>query len=374
MKKTPSSHKLGVLYVVDSVMRDWKDKAVADGQNVADGANAEGTFAAGAARITELLPNMMADVIRTVSYEHLDKVLKLVDIWERGYIFPNTLTEDFKMKLKARMEQMSATPGETAPAHQTAPSAGPSQVAVAPHHTAPAAGSSQMAAASHHTANSAGPSQVAVASPPSQRNAAQILSGLTTIGTTSNALVPAMTTTNTVLPTPQAAANPLTAGGVTLLPSSGSTNPAYIITLDQLRAVLPPGSETNADLVTLYIGVMQRLVDLNVDQSMWAAILAELHNAPTAVESPSAPQEQTRRTRSRSPARASASGASDSRDAYPRPYRERSPLGLRLDADFFTQALATQAPAPKWTSFNANLPPGCIEGKHRIDSDSYRQC
>jgi len=63
-KKTPGTHKLGVLYVVDSVTRQWVDQARKAGQQIGSGAP-DGTFAAGVTRVTELLPVLMNDIIAT---------------------------------------------------------------------------------------------------------------------------------------------------------------------------------------------------------------------------------------------------------------------------------------------------------------------
>lgn len=63
-KKTPGTHKLGVLYVVDSVTRQWVDQAKKSGQTPGSGAP-DGTFAAGVTRVTELLPVLMNDIIAT---------------------------------------------------------------------------------------------------------------------------------------------------------------------------------------------------------------------------------------------------------------------------------------------------------------------
>jgi hypothetical protein len=61
-KKTPGTHKLGVLYVVDSVTRQWVEAARKAGQ--LPGTNpSDGTFAAGVNRVTELLPVLMTDII-----------------------------------------------------------------------------------------------------------------------------------------------------------------------------------------------------------------------------------------------------------------------------------------------------------------------
>ncbi len=63
-KKTPSTHKLGVLYVVDNVTRKWLDQAKLQGQTISSTAP-DGTFAAGVHRVTELMPILMNDIIAT---------------------------------------------------------------------------------------------------------------------------------------------------------------------------------------------------------------------------------------------------------------------------------------------------------------------
>lgn len=55
---------MGVLYVVDSVTRQWVDQARKTGQ--VPGSDApDGTFAAGVNRVTELLPVLLTDIINT---------------------------------------------------------------------------------------------------------------------------------------------------------------------------------------------------------------------------------------------------------------------------------------------------------------------
>jgi len=61
-KKVPATHKLGVLYVVDSVTRAWVEQARKAGQAFGPSAP-DGTFAAGVNRVTELLPSFMNDTI-----------------------------------------------------------------------------------------------------------------------------------------------------------------------------------------------------------------------------------------------------------------------------------------------------------------------
>ncbi|KAL2376865.1 hypothetical protein RJZ90_007172, partial [Blastomyces dermatitidis] len=104
MYRAPGTHKLGVLYVVDSVTRQWVESARRAGQTVGSGAP-DGTFAAGVNRVTELLPVLMTDIINNAPEYQKDKIKKLVDIWERGYTFPAPLLASFKEKLNAPVSQ-----------------------------------------------------------------------------------------------------------------------------------------------------------------------------------------------------------------------------------------------------------------------------
>ena len=52
------------MYAVDSVTRQWVEKARQAGQNVAAAASEDGTYAAGIHRMTELLPTMMNELIQ----------------------------------------------------------------------------------------------------------------------------------------------------------------------------------------------------------------------------------------------------------------------------------------------------------------------
>ncbi|KAL2810233.1 hypothetical protein BJX63DRAFT_402808 [Aspergillus granulosus] len=116
-KKAPGTHKLGVLYVVDSVTRQWVDAARKAGQPSGSAAP-DGTFAAGVNRVTELLPVLMSDIINNAPDDQKEKIKKLVDIWERGYTFPAPMLASFKQKLNALANVESTTPeGSPAPNH-----------------------------------------------------------------------------------------------------------------------------------------------------------------------------------------------------------------------------------------------------------------
>ncbi|KAK8130167.1 hypothetical protein PG999_002547 [Apiospora kogelbergensis] len=164
-KKTPGTHKLGVLYVVDSVTRRWVEHAKQHGQPINSSAT-DGTYAAGVHRVTELIPVLMNDILlsapaeQKVRYSYIyirrssrvvsssrfgcrdpftllldkgvlpprkavrinrlcvatvEKIKKLVDIWEKGQTFPPQTIESFKQKLNAPAFNGSTTPVGTPP-------------------------------------------------------------------------------------------------------------------------------------------------------------------------------------------------------------------------------------------------------------------
>ncbi|KAI1135296.1 hypothetical protein F5Y05DRAFT_178215 [Hypoxylon sp. FL0543] len=99
-KKAPATHKLGVLYVVDSVTRKWVDQAKLHGQSINSSAK-DGTYAAGVHRVTELLPVLMNDILQAAPGEQKDKIRKLVEIWEKGQTFPQAMLDSFKPKFNS---------------------------------------------------------------------------------------------------------------------------------------------------------------------------------------------------------------------------------------------------------------------------------
>ncbi|KAG0648129.1 Rpb7-binding seb1 [Hyphodiscus hymeniophilus] len=113
-KKTPATHKLGVLYVVDSVTRKWTEQAKLAGQAISSAAE-DGTFAAGVHRVKELLPVLMNDIIASAPDDQKEKIRKLVDIWEKGATFPLQMLTPFKEKLSASSQIHSTTPPGSPP-------------------------------------------------------------------------------------------------------------------------------------------------------------------------------------------------------------------------------------------------------------------
>ncbi|KAJ5318745.1 hypothetical protein N7476_005165 [Penicillium atrosanguineum] len=99
-KKAPGTHKLGVLYVVDSVTRQWIEAARQAGQPPGNAAP-DDTFAAGVDRVTEFLPVLMTDIIKNAPNDQEEKIRKLIDIWERGQTFPAPMLSSFREQLTA---------------------------------------------------------------------------------------------------------------------------------------------------------------------------------------------------------------------------------------------------------------------------------
>lgn len=92
---SPATHKLGVLYVIDSVIRQWVDKAKKAGQSVSKNA-APGTYAAGVQTVRDALPVVMGDLVNNAPDSQKDKISKLLDIWERGQTFPPDMIANMK--------------------------------------------------------------------------------------------------------------------------------------------------------------------------------------------------------------------------------------------------------------------------------------
>lgn len=100
LKKAPSTHKLGALYVIDSVIRQWIDAAKKAGQDLQiDGRGEPGTFPAAVKRVTELMPALMDDIVKVIPVDQKPKLENMIAIWERASTFPAKLLEDFRKKL-----------------------------------------------------------------------------------------------------------------------------------------------------------------------------------------------------------------------------------------------------------------------------------
>lgn len=100
LKKAPATHKLGALYVIDSVVRKWIDFAKNAGQDLQiEGRGEPGTYPAAVKRITELMPALMDDIAKVIPADQKAKFENMITIWERANTFPANLLEDFRQKL-----------------------------------------------------------------------------------------------------------------------------------------------------------------------------------------------------------------------------------------------------------------------------------
>ncbi|KAF3276709.1 hypothetical protein TWF132_002091 [Orbilia oligospora] len=113
-KKTPGTHKLGVLYAVDSIVRAYIDEARKAGQDPTQ-EGPDGTFSAGVHRITGLLSSLMNDIMIHAPEDTKEKIKKLMDIWQRGSTFPADLINSIRSKHFSSSPQQSPATDNTFP-------------------------------------------------------------------------------------------------------------------------------------------------------------------------------------------------------------------------------------------------------------------
>lgn len=92
-----------MLYVVDAVIRQWVERAKKAGQAVSKTA-AQGTYASGVQMVRDALPVVMEDLIRSAPEAQKEKILKLVNIWERGQTFPPDMLASMKRLLSGEQK------------------------------------------------------------------------------------------------------------------------------------------------------------------------------------------------------------------------------------------------------------------------------
>jgi protein NRD1 len=97
-----------VLYVVDSVIRQWVEKAKKAGQAVSSKA-AAGTYASGVQMVRDALPVVLSDLVKNAPENHKEKISKLLDIWERGQTFPPDMIASMKQLVNGKANSKLAT-------------------------------------------------------------------------------------------------------------------------------------------------------------------------------------------------------------------------------------------------------------------------
>ena len=97
-KSAAPSHKLGTLYVVDAVTRKLKDGAVASGETI-DASAPDGTFASAVYKIGQLIDSLMDDALEyLLDPVTINKISKLVEIWEKNHTFDAEILKKIKDK------------------------------------------------------------------------------------------------------------------------------------------------------------------------------------------------------------------------------------------------------------------------------------
>ncbi|RLV95195.1 Protein NRD1 [Spathaspora sp. JA1] len=106
-KAAPSTHKLGTLYVVDSIVRGFLEEARKENQEINSSAP-EGTFASAVFKISELIESLVDDALElSISNSQNIKISKLVDIWERG----NTFSPEIIKRIRDKHFASTTPPG-----------------------------------------------------------------------------------------------------------------------------------------------------------------------------------------------------------------------------------------------------------------------
>ncbi|KAK3719608.1 hypothetical protein LTR37_004145 [Vermiconidia calcicola] len=106
LKKAPSTHKLGAIYVIDSVVRRWIEQAKQNGQDLnIEGRGEPGTFPAAVKRVTELMPALFDDIMKGIPAEQKDKLSSMIKIWDKGNTFPAKMLADFQARLSGETNQ-----------------------------------------------------------------------------------------------------------------------------------------------------------------------------------------------------------------------------------------------------------------------------
>ncbi|KAK4248684.1 hypothetical protein C7999DRAFT_40190 [Corynascus novoguineensis] len=412
-KKTPGTHKLGVLYVVDSVTRKWLDQAKAQGQTPSLSAP-DGTFAAGVHRVTELIPILMNDIIATAPEDQKEKIKKLVDIWEKGQTFPPSMVNSFKEKLNApKPANQSTTPPGSPPPNLLAPLGSGNKPAAPPTNQAvPNSILDKLASIARQNASSAQSNPgLAATAPASTPVTAPVLSasgGPPNNGPIPPVNVPGLPYNNAFPPAPPAQAGPPTppvapapAPPIAVPPpQNGASNPAAAtvqlvaalaaqgIPLDKIAGVIQmmgqnsalpaPGAPPQMPQPTQTgYAAPPPIPGAVPGPAPWDARPEGARDRSSYRDGVRSPNRLRGRSRSRSPSRWDSRGSPRSRANersfdYGRPgspgrtdrdrrghmpeYRQRSPHGRHGDGP------AQEPPQQeKWVEYDNSLPSGCIK-------------
>ncbi|KAL9640089.1 MAG: hypothetical protein Q9164_000524 [Protoblastenia rupestris] len=323
-KKAPSTHKLGVLYVVDSVTRGWVEQARKAGQALGPSERpTDGTFAAGHKRVTELLPSFMNDIINTAPEDQKARITKLIDIWERSGTFAPDMLSSFRQKLAAPPTKATRTttppgspPKDFIPLNENGNSG---TMPAQPQNTS----SILQALANIAKTNASMPGQPSQAGPGNMQNVQNPY--------TQN-MPPSVNAAATMPPFTQAVSAMGAVNGANPYGAMSST-PNFSQTLPQMQGgqinapqanPMPQGGAPTPEQLQQQVQIIQMLQAQGVPQDQWAAVLSALMAAGAggANAAAAAPQQNWGQTQY--------SGRDDTsrdRTGYSDPYGMRSPSG-----------------------------------------------
>lgn len=97
LRNAPNTHKLGGLYVIDSIARAYKEKANKLGE-VVDGNARQGTYADALYKFNEFIPEALDIVLEVINSEQKEKVGKLLEIWRKSSTFEDRQIQPVKAK------------------------------------------------------------------------------------------------------------------------------------------------------------------------------------------------------------------------------------------------------------------------------------
>ncbi|EPY50759.1 RNA-binding protein Seb1 [Schizosaccharomyces cryophilus OY26] len=119
-KRAPSTHKLGALYILDSIVRSFQDGAKKNNESFESPVDA--SFSGGWCKAAEVTESLVADAMHHAPSAHLPKILKLCDIWEKASTFHQDKLESLRSKIRQAIgssdQANTSTPDTTASSAQ----------------------------------------------------------------------------------------------------------------------------------------------------------------------------------------------------------------------------------------------------------------
>lgn len=106
----PATHKLGSLYIIDSIGRAYLEQARARDDYIKPTAK-KGSCARGVYTLGESIQTLLGDAITRSNDDHKDKIRTLIDIWDRSGLFQ----KGYLNAVRARYFAMEAAGGGTKP-------------------------------------------------------------------------------------------------------------------------------------------------------------------------------------------------------------------------------------------------------------------